>query len=93
VDQVFSQGDTDLTQPGRGLIEPLGCAAVLGLIFLPAFEFGLGDRSPCLRDLFVEERALLAQQAESLFLGLDGSVSVGPSGRLPHHGLASARRW
>ena len=44
-DQVFSQGDADVAQPGGGRLEPFGHAEVLGLIGRAAAEFGLGDRS------------------------------------------------
>ena len=63
-DQVFSQGDAGVSQPGRGLCEPIGRAAVLGLIPLAAPEFGLGDRSLGLHHLIVQAGELLAQAGQ-----------------------------
>ena len=77
--QVFSQRDADVSQPGRGLSEGVGGGAVLGLVAGAAAKFGLGDRALGLRHLFVQPIELFPQQAECFFLGATAALESASS--------------
>ena len=89
VNQVFAQGDTDVSQPGRGVREPFRRLVVLPLIGRPAPEFGLGDRFLGLRHLVVQAIELLAQHAECFVLGRARGGRIGVAQVL--HGVSQVR--
>ena len=78
-DQVFAQADADFAESGRGHLEALGRAAVLGLIAGAAAELGLGDGALRLGHAVAQTRELVTQHAECLVLRGHGRGRVGGS--------------